>query len=265
MQPILFFQPVLFAIFLWWFLTGLVFTLFNRPRAITLVGFGLITFVMGAAFGGIWLTRGESGSLAIYTSLACGMVIWGWQTASYYLGFITGPVSSFASEKVKGTQTIAGRFWAALKMGLWHEVTIIGFALLLAAITWAQPNRWGLWIYIAVWLMHSLAKLCIFFGVRNFRVEFMPEHMQPLTPLLKQDVENNRLLPLGIMLGMSFALMLIYHGIAPTTPADSRIGFLVLGATVGLGTVEILLLAMPISAMLWGWGVRTLPQHAGEG
>lgn len=260
MQPILFFQPVLFAIFLWWFLTGIVFTLFNRPRAITLVGFGLITFVMGAAVGGIWLTRAESGPLSIYISLACGMVIWGWQTASYYLGFITGPTPHVDQE----AHTTTDRFWAALKMSLWHEVTIIGFALMLTVITWSQPNRWGLWIYLAVWIMHSLAKLNIFFGVRNFRIELMPDHMQPLTTLLKAD-EENRLLPLSVMLGVSFALMLIYHGIAPSTPTGSHIGFLVVGTTVGLGALEILLLMMPISAILWGWGVRTLPQHAGKG
>lgn len=92
MQP--FYQPVLFALFVWWFVTGLVFVAYGRSPRITHLYFLAATVVMLLAVAGFIYALEVVTPVGVYLSLTCGIFIWGWQVASYYLGYITGPEQS---------------------------------------------------------------------------------------------------------------------------------------------------------------------------
>lgn len=264
MQSLAFLTAVFYALFLWWFVTGLIVVVYGRSRRVTNLYFVCATVVMLLAVGGVILTRQQPQQAGVYLALTCGILIWAWQVTAYYLGYVTGPHSEKelreAFSAINGDQVgLFFRFRHALQASLFHELLIIGFIVLLVGITWNAANRWGLWIFLALWVMHSLAKLNVFLGVRNFRVEFLPAHLHYLDSILSKRA-NNPLLPFTVVIGLVISLVFFYQGIMPGAIPAQTTGFVVTGTMIALGVIEHLLLVLPIPAILWGWGIRLLPQ-----
>lgn len=255
--------PVCYAIFLWWFSTGLIIAVYGQSNRIVKISFVLATLIMLASLLGLIASRDAAHIAGVYAAFTCGVLIWGWQTASYYLGFITGPVKS-QSWQMNQVQTVGERFRLALKASLYHELIILGFALFIAGLTWFHTNRWGLWAFLALWIMHSSAKLNVFFGVRNFRIEFLPPHLHHLDALLTKR-PSNALFLVFITLAPSIALVFIYKAIIPGVAPTQATGFLLVATMLWLGILEHLLLVLPLPATLWGWGLRALPETQEEG
>lgn len=251
MRPLDFIAPVSFAIFLWWFSTGAIIVAYGRSRRFTQAYFALTTVAGLAALGGVYATRTLVQLSDVYVAVTCGVLIYGWQTASYYLGFVTG-------RPPRGTpHSFSERLFAALRSIAHHELTVVAVGLLLAAITW-QGNRWALWMYLALWVMHSSAQLCVFLGVRNFRIEFLPEHLQYLRQIVLPASQNGYL-PGAMAVATAVGLAMMYRGIAPGGTIGEQSGLLMVGTMVLLGVLEHALLVLPLPATLWGWGVRELP------
>lgn len=258
-MPLLeFLRPVFFALFLWWFTTGLIIAIYGRsPRLIRFCFWGATGAMVGALIG-LLLTRHLTSPVSVYLSFTCGLVIWGWQIAGYYLGYITGPyVNTSAPANEIQKLSFRTRFQMAFRAGLHHELVAAAFALLLVAITWGQPNRWGLWIYLTVWLMHSSAKLNVFLGVRNFRIQFLPPHLHHLDRLLGRQ-NSNRLFPASIVVAVAVALLLLYRAIMPAALPAQTVGSLLLSTMIVLGLLEHAMLVAPVPVALWGWGLRPL-------
>jgi putative photosynthetic complex assembly protein 2 len=267
-MPLLtFVLPPLWACFVWWFTTGLIMAVYGRsPRTIRL-GFAGLTLLLGTAIGGIILTRQADQPWAVYVAFTCGALVWGWQMASYYLGFVTGPATTHGGVRAvtlfsRPAQVLLLRFRLALRASLHHELVVIGFALLLVGLTWSYANRWGLWSFLTLWLMHGSAKLNVFFGVRNFRIDFLPPHLHALDALLaKRPV--NLFFPFSVVAASAVALFLLAQAFAPATEPGQVTGLLLVSTMILLGVVEHWLLVLPLPAILWGWGVRPLPQPVG--
>jgi putative photosynthetic complex assembly protein 2 len=255
MQPLTILGPLLYATFLWWFLTGLIMAIYGRSPLLIRAAFGVATLLLLAALGGVVATRHALDPRSVYLAVTCGLVIWGWHTVSYYLGFVTGPTA--AVTRSNPPQDLAGRFRQALRASLYHELLILACALLLAALTWAQANRWGLWVFLTMWLMHLSAKLNIFLGVRNFRMEFLPSHLHHLDALVNKQ-PSNPFLPASVIVASSAALLFGYRALAPGALPGETVGFLMTATLIGLGVLEHLLLVLPLPAILWGWGTRPL-------
>ena len=255
MQPLTFFLPLLYALFIWWFTTGLIMVVYGRSRPIVHTGFGLITACMVAALVGVWLTRSQSGLWAVYAALTCGVFLWGWQVASYYLGYITGPDIDTPTSPM----TFTTRFCLALKASWHHEAVVVAFALLLTALTWNQPNRWSLWIFLAVWFMHSSGKLSVFFGVRNFYIDWLPAHLHHLKPFIAKRPSNAWTFS-SIVFASSLGLSLYFRGLAQGVESAPAVGLIFVGTMILLGVLEHGLLILPIPATLWGWGIQKLPE-----
>lgn len=260
MQPLSFLLPVAVAILLWWFSTGLIVAAYGRSRRGTWLAFGLATLLLALALAGVVWSRGAADVGGVYLAVACGIAVWGWQTAAYYFGFVTGPALTPAAVQA-ALRTGDGswaRFAQVLRASLYHELLVAAFAALLLGLTWAQPNRWAFWIYLALWLMHSSARLNVFLGVRNFHIEFLPAHMYPLAALLGKR-RSNTFLPLAVMVASSVTLLIFYRAIVPGSAAPQTTGLLLTGTLLALGVLEHALLVIPLPATLYGWGVRALP------
>ena len=233
MQP--FYQPVLFALFVWWFVTGLVFVAYGRSPRITHLYFLAATVVMLLAVAGFIYALEVVTPVGVYLSLTCGIFIWGWQVASYYLGYITGPEQSAHFYEMVGngrSTTHFARFRHALQASIYHELLIVSFLGLLVFLSYGSPNRWGLWIFIALWIMHTLAKVNVFLGVRNFRVEFLPAHLPKLDCLLGKQT-SNPLMPITALFGTCIALGLTYRAIMPGTAPAQYVCLMAGGKVVG--------------------------------
>lgn len=270
--------PVLYALLLWWFTTGLIMVAYGRSPRFIQRWFVGATVVMLVAVGGLVLSASQTDPIYVYLAFTCGALIWGWHMASYYLGYVTGPMKAIEEQvtnQSRGWQQtekhgqwqhflFSQRFCLALRSGLYHELLVVGFAILLFFLTWGQPNRWGLWIFLTLWFMHSSAKLNVFLGVRNFRVDFLPNHLHFLKQLLVHRA-SNEFFPVSICLATSALLILFYQTLVPGAAAMQVIGGTLVGTIILLGIIEHWLLVLPLPAVLWGWGVRALPDQQTHG
>lgn len=251
--------PVVYALFLWWFTTGIIMVVYDRPRWLTRCYFGLVTGAAGVAFVALLITRHQTEAAAMYLAIACGVMLWGWQVASYYLGFITGLMPP---SQQTAAAPLAIRFWWALRASLYHEILAALGAVLIAIATKDAPNQWALWVYMALWLMHSSAKLNVFLGVRNFRIELLPRHLHHLGQLLTPR-KHNAFFAVSVVLAASIVLMLIYRAIVPGADPAQSIGLMAVATLLLLGILEHAMLVIPLPVMLWGWGLRPLAEREG--
>lgn len=256
MQPLSIIFPVLYALFLWWFTTGLIIVVYDRARWITRLCFAGATLALLIALGMLVLTRHNLTTTTVYIAVTCGVMVWGWQVAGYYLGFITGKPYPLDANR----SHMAQRFRLALDSSLHHELLAVAFALLLAVITWDTPNSWGLWIYLTLWLMHTSAKLNVFLGVRNFRIDFLPRHLHHLDALLTKR-SHNPFFPVSIVIASSITLWMTYRAVTSSVEPAQTVGFLLVATMMALGVFEHWLLVLPIPSTLYGWGMRAVPEQ----
>lgn len=261
MRPLMFLIPVVYTLFVWWFSTGLIIAAYGRKPLILRLAFGMATAVMLAGVVGVWLTRDSNTLLSVYVAFTCGLLIWGWQTAGYYFGLVTGPtrprhLSQMMTEMRH--RSLKERFKIALYMSLYHELLVLLVGGLLAVMVWNRPNQWGFWIYIALWVMHSSAKLNVFFGVRNFRVEMLPQEFRYLDSLLTRRTFNP-MFPFSVLIASSVTLSLLYRAIIPITGLTESVGLILVSTMIGLGVIEHWLMVLPLPATLFGWGLYPIP------
>lgn len=254
-----FLLPFAFAIFLWWFSTGSIIAVYTVSRYFMTLAFALSTVMMLVALALVWVTRDGTEVRHVYIAATCGVVLMGWQLSSYYLGFITGPRQE--DRDLDGaSETLLRRFGIALSSGLYHETLTLIMAVILVWMTWQQPNRWAFWMYLALWLMHSSAKLNVFLGVRNFRIDLLPDGLRHLDALLTKQ-ESNVLFPFSVIVASSVALALLYQGVAPGTADFQATGLILVATMIGLGIIEHVMMVLPFSVIFYGWGLR----HVDEG
>ncbi len=251
---------VAFTMFVWWFSTGAIMAVYGRSQRFIGWVFGVWTLGLIPALLGLWMTRSRTDVLDVYLAVACAVIIWGWQIAGYFFGFITGPRHPQIIT-LHEPVPLWDRFRLALSFSLHHELFAVGGAVVIALIALGQPNPWALWMYLILWLMHTSAKLNVFLGVRNFSVEMLPQKMRYLEVVFGKQ-RHNLLFPFSITFAVSAAIFLLYQTIAPDTEPAHSVGAVMIATMIGLGTLEHLLLMLPLSATLWGWGIRALPQTA---
>lgn len=234
---------------------------YGRARYVIQGWFVLATLVMAGALGGLVITARMVQPSSVYLAFTCGVIVWGWLVAAYYLGFITGPLADDRQTEMPSPAThttLLERFRRALRASVYHELLVLAVALVLAVLILPHVNRWGFWSFLLLWLMHTSAKLNVFFGVRNFQVDFLPGHLHYLDRLITKR-SSNAFFPLSICLSSSAALALLYQSIMPHATEEQVIGSLLLLTMLVLGIIEHWLLVVPLPTMLWGWGVRKLP------
>lgn len=250
-------SAILYSAFVWWFSTGVIFYLNKRPSSTfrwSLLGGTIVLF---AALYGLWISAGQETVIAAYTAFTCGLIIWGWHTMTYYMGIITGPRREPCPQNCRPHE----RFFYAFATGLYHELAIVVTVVLIAWLTWDQPNQFGLWTFLLLWGMHVSAKLNVFLGIRNLNVEFIPDRLEYLTSYFRQK-PMNLLFPFSITAGTVLTTLLIQQALLPELGASITIGFVLLATLSALAVIEHWFMILPIPAeALWRWSLRP-PKHS---
>jgi putative photosynthetic complex assembly protein 2 len=169
--------PVLFAIFVWWFSTGVVLLLNGMSRTTFRWSVSISTLLALTALYGLSHTAATLSVVNAYCAFTCALLVWGWHELTFLTGWLTGPRQT-ACTAASGWP----RFTQAVAAILWHELGILVGGALIAAITWNAANQVGLWTFLVLWVMRTSAKLNLFFGVRNLSEEFLPAHLVILLP-----------------------------------------------------------------------------------
>ena len=245
--------PVLFALFVWWFSTGIIMYLDGLPRRTfrwSMVG---ATVLLAVSLWGLAAGSTDTSVRGAYLAFTWGVLAWGWQEISFYMGFVTGPRSQPCPEGCSGWR----HFGHAIQTSLWHELAIIAAAIVVVTLTWGGANQVGTWTFMVLWWMHQSAKLNVFLGVRNLNEEFLPEHLQFLRSFLTKK-PMNLLFPVSVTVSTVIAVRLVQAAIAPGAGAFHAAGFTFLATMMVLAILEHWLLVLPLpAAALWGWSLRS--------
>ena len=245
--------PVLYALFVWWLSTGLIIYLDGLPRRTFGWSMAGATLVLTASLYGLAGSGADTTVRGAYAAFTCGLLAWGWQEISFYMGYVTGPRTEPCPEGCSGWR----HFGHAIQTSFWHELAIIAAAAAVVALTWGQPNQVGTWTFMVLWWMHQSAKLNVFLGVRNLNEEFLPEHLTFLRSFLTKK-PMNLLFPVSVTISTVIAVLLVQKALAPGASAFEAAGYTFLGTLMALAILEHWFLVLPLpSAALWSWGLRS--------
>jgi putative photosynthetic complex assembly protein 2 len=245
--------PVLFALFVWWFSTGLILLLDSLPRTTFRWSLVLSSVLAAGALLGLAHTADQTTTAGVYCAFTCALLVWGWHELSFLTGWITGPRKQASPEGTVGWP----RFVHAVQAILWHELAIIGMGLTIVTITWDQPNQIGTWTFLVLWVMRTSAKLNLFFGVRNLSEEFLPEHLKYMQSFFRRRAMN-LLFPFAVTAATIVATLMVAAALDPATPQALSAGLILVTTMLGAAILEHWLLVLPLPATaLWKWAMRS--------
>ena len=249
--------PALYALFLWWFTTGLIVVLDGLPRRTYHLSMSAATALLVLALLGISWSSAQTGVLSAYVSFTCGVLVWGWQEMAFLMGFITGTRRTACAPECSTMQ----RFVQAVQAIVYHEIAIIVAAALVWWISWNATNQIGAWTFTVLWAMRTSAKLNLFLGVRNLGTELLPEHLRYLASFFRRK-PMNLLFPFTVT-GGSVLAAIFAHQAAWTALPFGRPGFTMLAAMTTLAVIEHWLLVLPLPVeRMWEWGLKVRERRA---
>lgn len=244
--------PIVFAIFIWWFSTGVVILLDGLPHRTFRWSLVISSALAVGALMGLAHTASQTTVAGAYCAFTCALLLWGWHELSFLTGWITGPR--------KWGHTEGCSRWRhalqAVQVILWHELWLLLSLSLLAAITWRQPNQVGLWTFSVLWCMRASAKLNLFLGVRNLGLEFLPSHLNYLQHYFRK-APLNLLMPVSITASTAVVAWLVHGAWSAAPGSATSIGYWLVATMLAMGVLEHWMLVLPISpSALWRWALR---------
>jgi putative photosynthetic complex assembly protein 2 len=249
--------PFAYTLLFWWLSTGIIFYLDGLPARTFKWSMAAATSLMAASFYGLWATASDNSLASAYIAFSSGLLIWGWQEISLYMGYVTGPRKHRCQPGCSGVR----HFGHAIAVNLWHELAIVAAAALVIYLTWGGSNSIGLWTYLILWWMHLSARLNVFLGVRNVSEEFVPPRMEVLKSFLNRK-PMNLLFPISITVLTSAAVVLFSQAFAAESDFE-KAGNMFLGTLVALAMLEhwFLMLPLPVEK-LFEWSLSSRKKAA---
>ncbi|MEX6504839.1 putative photosynthetic complex assembly protein PuhE [Jiella sp. M17.18] len=245
--------PALFALFVWWASTVLIIYLDGLKRwtfKYSMVG---ATIVFAVSLIGLYTSARDASVTGAYLAFTFGLLAWGWQEMSFYMGYVTGPRKAPCPENCRGLK----HFGHAVQTSLYHELAIIVAAGAVVGLTWGAPNHIGLWTFMVLWWMHQSAKLNVFFGVRNLNEEFLPEHLEFLKGFLNKR-SMNLLFPFSVTISTVITALLVVAATSADASMFERAGYTFLAVLMALAILEHWMLVLPMPAgAIWSPALKS--------
>lgn len=242
----------LFAVFIWWFSTGLILLLDNLPRGTFRWSLVISSVVAVLALVGLSHTAGLASVAGTYCAFTCALLVWGWHELSFLTGWITGPRRQPLQAGAAGWP----RFMQAVQAILWHELAILAVGVLIVALTWGEPNQTGTATFLVLWAMRTSAKLNLYFGVRNLSEEFLPPHLSYLQSYFRRRAMNG-FFPFAVAAACAVLAWWVVQALGDDTPPIQALGLTLVGTMMALAILEHALLVLPVNATaLWRWAMR---------
>ena len=242
MSPLALLGAAAFAVFVWWFCTGVIFFLDGLPRRtywISLIGASFVALCAG--IGAIVSSRIES-EFSAYAAFACAVLIWGWQEMFFLMGVLAGPSKKPCPTNVSESR----RFRLAARAVIHHELALVAVGLLLVVLTWRAPNQVAALTYGLLWLMRLSAKLNLFVGVRNTYAHLLPDHIAYLGSFFKQRATMSKFFVTSTSFALLLAGALWLYVAYGNNQAGVQTGLTLLATLTTLAVIEHFFLVLPI-------------------
>jgi len=241
--------PPLFALFVWWFATGLILLLVRLPRATHGRSMAGATAVLAAALACLWASREATDAAGAYLGFAAAVAAWGWVEIGFLTGRITGP-------RRLPCPSDASAWWragTAVQAILYHELALLGLGGAIALLAWGAANPIGWWTFLLLWGLRLSAKLNLFLGVRVPNSELLPDHLRYMDSFFARRAINP-LFPLSVTLSTAVAVLLALSAAAHSAGSHMAAGLSLLAALAALGVLEHWFMVLPLpSTALWRW------------
>ena len=243
--------PLGFAIFIWWFATGVMLLLNGMPRTTFAWSILISSGLAIASFYGLAYTASRASVVNSYCAFSCALLIWGWHELTFLTGWLTGPRKQPCTEP-----TGWPRFQQAVAAIIWHEFGILVSGVAIIALTWNAANQIGTLTFLVLWVMRISAKLNLYFGVRNLSEEFLPAHLSYMGSYFRKRTMN-AFLPFSIVAAsLALAGLMMFAFSAGVTRAES-VGYVLVSTMLAMAILEHFLLVLPLpSTALWRWALR---------
>lgn len=246
--------PTFYALFAWWFATGLVLLVVGMPRRLR----GWIAAAMVAATAGglaaLVLTRNDESLLGAYAGFTAALLVWGAQETAFLAGWVTGPSREACPPGLGGW----ARAVCATRAILHHELALAACGLAVLGATLGGENLVGPATFLLLFAMRISAKLNVFLGVPNITESFLPAELEHLKSFFVRK-PMNLLFPVSVTAATVVAVLCVDAAwSAVDEAAAARATFV--SALLILGILEhwFLVLPLPVEA-LWSWGLRSRP------
>ncbi len=242
----------LFALFLWWFSTGVLLYVDHLPRRTFPRSLLVATVLALGSIYGLYVSSLATSLPAAYAAFVCAIMVWAWHEMTFLMGWVTGPRKQPCPPDATGWR----RFWYATAIVLHHELALAGTVAFVVALTWDAPNQVGTGTFLVLWVMRLSAKLNIFLGVSNLTTSFVPDHLQYMLSYFRR-APLNPLMPISVVLGSIGVVWMTSRGLSSVVaPFDSAAVGLV-ATTLALAVLEHVFLVLPVrDAALWRWAYR---------
>lgn len=238
---------VFYALFLWWFSTGIILFLNRLPPASyrwSLLGG---TLLGSASLATTIAVMDRTDTLGAYLGFTCGVLIWGWLEMTYFMNAITGPSKAHCPRDCPGRQ----RFWLAIQTSLYHELAVVALGVLLFVLSWGQANQMAAWTFAVLWWMRWSAKLNLFFGVPNLNEDWLPAHLRFLTTYLSKR-SINLFFPVSVTVATVIMTLLVEHALDFPSASFTAQAAVLAASLLALAILEHWFLVLPIAdALLW--------------
>lgn len=252
---------VLFAIFIWWFSTGVILLAVRRADR---VGSHVMTVVKGVPLLllGAWAVNASLNDVTmagVYLGFIGALAIWGWIELAFLAGVITGPMRDDCPPALAGKE----RFFRAFSTVAHHELALtIGFLCLVVTSTGAS-NQMAMATYLILFLARIFAKLNLFYGVPRINTEFVPDRLTHLKSYFRKGPAT---WAFPVAVTVLTALFAVCAERLWTAQSDvTVVGFALLTALAGLALLEHWLMVVPLpDAKLWRWMLpapKTMPKE----
>ena len=248
-----------YALFVWWFSTGLVFLVVLRQPSGGR-GRGARAGLIGAAvlyplcLAALARTAAVSSLPATYAAFTIAILLWGTQEVAFLTGAVTGPRPLPCPENARGLR----RFGYAVAAILWHELALAATGLGVLAATWGQPNQAGALAYAVLWAMRVSSKLNLFFGVPNLNDAIMPAPVAHLRSYFRRAPIND-FFPIAVLAALAGVAAMVLMALDPAAQRPSIIGYALAASLLALAILEHLFMLVPLPIdRLWRWSTRAV-------
>jgi putative photosynthetic complex assembly protein 2 len=245
--------PIAFTLFVWWFSTGVILYLDQRPRKTYALSFIVTSVVALSAFVGIALTRDSATVAGAYLAFMCAIAVWGWQEMAFLMGYVTGPSAEPCPAHCRESE----RLKRAVQAILYHELGLLACVLIIAVLTAGHANQIAMWTFGVLFVMRLSAKLNLFFGVRNVYEKFLPVHLRHLETFFRRS-SMNLLFPVSVTVASFVAALLWRDAWVANASAFDVAGRVLVATLLSLAVLEHWLLVLPVPVeAAWNWALRS--------
>lgn len=254
---------VFYALFVWWFSTGLVLLLVLRRGAIRLSLIGAAALYPLSLLCLAWSSKPVASVGTAYLGFTAAVVLWGTIEVSFLTGVVTGPRPLPCPPSARGL----ARLGFAVRAILWHELVLAATGAAVLALTWSGRGHVGALTFLVLWAMRISAKLNLFLGVPVLNDEAMPDPIAHLRSYFCRAPASG-FFPVAFVAASIAAVSLIAWALDAGASRATVVGDVLVASLLALALLEHVFMIVPLPIeRLWRWSANAaerLPSRKGR-